>query len=305
MCHWVWRYGQDSALSVLQDPCPWDKGDSIFRAFVFSRALRQLSPCHSDPRHFHGAVIYKGIWRYYPMGATSFLRATWDWAPTLHTQLEGSREERKDVTRTGGMEGSLQDPTGIPFPLIVSEASQADGAQLPCWWLSRGAGWVGCGWGLWGLSLGFCGPQRPPDGGAGDTDLCVLDHAVLCLLLQGPLGVNPVGLRSLTLEVKHHRWVVGFFPGSLLHCAIFHLHLPRLHRVCPKWPRWQLQIRIAELPLLSSLTRGPEWLWILTSFDPSVSANHPPGQQRASPQQKQQKCQQGEEYLEPQAVTWL
>lgn len=112
MCHWVWRHGQDSALSVLQDPCPWDKGDSIFRAFVFSWALRQLSPCRSDPRHFHGAVIYKGIWRYYPMGATSFLRATWE------TELPLSTYSWKEAEKRGRMWQELvgwRVPCGTPL----------------------------------------------------------------------------------------------------------------------------------------------------------------------------------------------
>lgn len=146
------------------------------------------------------------------------------------------------------------------------------------------------------MGLSFCPPHTAPHDGAGDTGLCLLNHTVLCLLIPGPLGANAVGLRTPTLEVKYHSRVVRFFPGSL-HCAVFHLWLPRVHGLFPKGPRLQLQIRIVGFPLL---TGGPQLLWILARFEPS--ANHPPGQQRAASQQKQQKCQQGEENLEPRAL---
>ena len=70
--------------------------------------------------------------------------------------------------------------------------------------------------GTWVRVQGACGPQRPPDGGARDTGLGLLNHAVLWLLFQGPPGGNPVGLRILTLGVKYHQRVVKFFQRSLL-----------------------------------------------------------------------------------------
>lgn len=157
--------------------------------------------------------------------------------------------------------------------------------------------------GTWVRVQGACGPQRPPDGGARDTGLGLLNHAVLWLLFQGPPGGNPVGLRILTLGVKCHQRVVKFFQRRLLHSAVFYLFLSRLCGLSLKRPCLQLQIRIIELTLQSILTMGPEWLWILTSFDPL--ANYPPGQEQASPQQKQQKRQQGKEYLEPHALALL
>lgn len=63
---------------------------------------------------------------------------------------------------------------------------------------------------------GACCPQRPPDGGARDTGLGLLNHAVLWLLFQGPLGANPVSLRILTLGVKRQQGVVKFFRRRLL-----------------------------------------------------------------------------------------
>lgn len=70
--------------------------------------------------------------------------------------------------------------------------------------------------GTWVRVQGACGPQRPPDGGARDTGLGLLNHAVLWLLFQGPPGRNLVGLRILTLGVKCHQRVVKFFQRRLL-----------------------------------------------------------------------------------------
>ena len=42
-------------------------------------ALHQFSPLPSNPRHFHGAVVYKAIRRYHTTGVTPLPGATWSW----------------------------------------------------------------------------------------------------------------------------------------------------------------------------------------------------------------------------------
>lgn len=57
----------------------------------------------------------------------------------------------------------------------------------------------------------FCDPQSPPVGKAGNTSLCLLNHAV-----HWRLGGNPAGLGILGLGVKHYRGVVKVVAGWAL-----------------------------------------------------------------------------------------
>lgn len=158
--------------------------------------------------------------------------------------------------------------SGKPAWLMVQDG-QPWGAQLPCQSSSRGAGKGGSG--VKAEPWASCDPQSPPVGKAGNTSLCLLNHAV-----HWRLGGNPVGLGILALGVKHYRGVVKIAAGRA-HCAVFHLRLRGLNGLSRRGPRLQLQICIAGLSLLSSLTAALGRLWFLSSFDPSL--NHPPGEQ--------------------------
>lgn len=142
-----------------------------------------------------------------------------------------------------------------------------------------------------------CDPQSPPVGKAGNMSLCLLNHAV-----HWRLGGNPVGLGILAPGVKHYRGVVKIVAGRA-HCAVFHLRPRGLNGLSRKGPRLQLQIRIAGLSLLGSLTAALRQLWFLSSFGPSL--NHPPGEQREAPQQEQQQGQRDQQRVEPPVLRGL
>ena len=98
--------------------------------------------------------------------------------------------------------------SGKPAWLMVQDG-QPWGAQLPCQSSSRGAGKGGSG--VKAEPWASCDPQSPPVGKAGNTSLCLLNHAV-----HWRLGGNPVGLGILALGVKHYRGVVKIAAGRAL-----------------------------------------------------------------------------------------
>ena len=93
-----------------------------------------------------------------------------------------------------------------------------------------------------------CDPQSPPVGKAGNTSLCLLNHAV-----HWHLGGNPVGLGILAPGVKHYRAVVKIAAGRALQ---------RQRPEAQERPgKWESQIReeTSEGPPEAGSTGGGWW----------------------------------------------